>query len=913
MMKKTFFVCLLAAFAGIGTAAAQKTVTIGTGTDSIVTAPINTLYKYSLVEQLYLASELNIPVGTVITSLSFYHVRRSQATGSFDHDVEVYLKNTEKSVFNGSSDYLTPLACEKVYSGKFSATASGWITLQLATPFVYTGGNLMVAIDDNTGSISGNAFLFRSHTTTFQSRFSFYNNDDNPNVDSLSSYTGYTTTGTTRANIRISYTGCLNNPAAVGGGTDSNVTTPMNMVYKYSLVENLYLGSELNIPNGATIKSLSFYYVRTKNATTNMSRNVVIYMKNTTKTSFSSNTDYITPTSSDQVYSGTLSASASGWITIDLSQGFTYTGDNIMIAVDDNTGSVSDDFCHRFRTHNTANSMRFSFYNDTHNPDISSLDSYSGSKTFGTSRANVRLSYTPNYAAAALPYSCDFTSSTENGNWVLKNILDDGLAAWHIGEGMLFTNGYNPSGKMTTVLAERTLKTKYYDSITVSFDCHLNGERLSNGNYDYLAVFFVPTDENWNASVDISSTNISWLGSSSDYDLPYMLHFGNSANLHNTKLTKVNGRLTVTLANPNPDRNCKLVFVWRNDEFGGSGEGASIKNISVTGKINPMEYTPQSTAQWYGFAASTYISPSPSWIGKFISFTMDDLEHVSAASEEVDENFASTYAEGYVWYITSGETRNLIRAQLDPNTHTISGRVTIQMSSDMLSRNVKSMSYNPVDMKMYFVAGDYKLYRVDLSDPEHYTVMGTMTDTLQTFAIDKDGEAYGIVFRTGDLVKVNLNNGATTFIGSTGISANYVQSMAFDYNTGELFWAQCASENREYMYCVNPATGEAKKVGFVGGIPGTEVTGLFMVPSADGITDAKENNLEVYPNPVADVLNVKGFSENATILVYDATGRLVLRTAASKGETAHISTAALAEGVYYLKAGSAVRKLIIAR
>jgi hypothetical protein len=115
------------------------------------------------------------------------------------------------------------------------------------------------------------------------------------------------------------------------------------------------------------------------------------------------------------------------------------------------------------------------------------------------------------------------------------------------------------------------------------------------------------------------------------------------------------------------------------------------------------------------------------------------------------------------------------------------------------------------------------------------------------------------------------------------------------------------------MYCVNPTTGEAKTVGVIGGGTGTELTGLFMVPSANDIADVKGDNLEVYPNPATDMLHVKGISENVTISMYDATGRLMLRTTAAKGETAQISTATLAEGLYFLKAGTAVRKVVISR
>ncbi|MBO4282973.1 MAG: T9SS type A sorting domain-containing protein [Bacteroidales bacterium] len=921
MMKKLAFFFLLAAFACMGTTKAQ-TVYIGSGTDSLVVCPTNTVQNYSLIEQLYLASELNIPAGAVITSISFYHVRTTNASSSayLNRNVEVYLKNTTKSSFSSSSNYLIPSSYEKVYGSTLYASSNGWITLTLSTPFIYTGDNLMVAFDDNTGHSSASGLCFLGHTTGENRRLAFYSSSYNPRIDSLNSYQGYKSTDKRRANIRISYTTSnRSNPVSVGYGMDSSIVCPVNTVYKYSLVEQLYLASELNIPAGSTITSLSFYHVRSSDATSNLNRNVVVYLVNTSRSSFSSETDYTTPTSSNEVYSGNLSATASGWVTLQLSKSFTYTGGNLAVIIDDNTGSSTGQEL-KFRTHNTASNMRHAFYHDTYNPAIGSLSSYSGFKTIGKNRANIRIGYLPSATAiqsttaAKLPYSCSFSSTSENNQWILKNMSDDNLPAWGIANGRMFVNGHNPSYKRAAVLAERLINTGNTDSLNVKFYCRVNGESKPTYAYDYIAVFLVPADTDWQPYT--GGSNPHYIANADVYDLPYALHFGDSATLANTKLADVNGTISTTFVNPDKGKNYRLVFVWRNDAGGGTGEGAYISSLYVTG-IHSQEYTPKSTAQWYGYA--TYSPNYQPWVGKFISFTMQNPEQVAVASEEVDKTYAAAYAEDHVWYITTtSNNSSLVRSQLDQTAHALSGRISISMASGVLESNVKSMAYHPVEKKMYFVAGDQKLYRLDLSDPEHYTVMGTMTDTLQTFAINAQGEAYGITLHTGNLMKVNLSNGSTTLVGPTGEACMYVQSMAFDPQTGELFWAQYSSSNRPNgLFYVDVNTGKAHYIGAIGGgkgaSKGTELTGLFTAYAADAVAEVSSESLQLYPNPVTNVLNVKGISENCNIQIYDATGRKIMQIPAVQGENVQVNTSALSAGLYFVKAGRNTGKFVISR
>ena len=194
---------------------------------------------------------------------------------------------------------------------------------------------------------------------------------------------------------------------------------------------------------------------------------------------------------------------------------------------------------------------------------------------------------------ATLPYSCDFEAAGDNG-WTLKN--GTCTNKWHVGSftspaghsGSLFissdggtTAGYNTTAE-SVVVAEKLFQTGTSDSLTISFDLTVEGETSDDGYYvyDYLKVFWVPAD-----TVYGDATSATYY-SNSRYSTNVIM--SNSPNALNYTLNLTDGveRMSVTIANE-PNTIKKLVFVWRNDENGGSSPGAIIDNISIVEAGNP--------------------------------------------------------------------------------------------------------------------------------------------------------------------------------------------------------------------------------------------------------------------------------------------------------------------------------------
>ena len=121
----------------------------------------------------------------------------------------------------------------------------------------------------------------------------------------------------------------------IGDGAGRNSYLPTSVFNQYSLSQQIYTADELNL-GACDITGVSFF-----NTSSSFTRDLTIYMVNTSKTAFNSNTDWITVTEDDQVYSGSFTFSGGSWTTIYFDTVFVYDGlSNIALIVDDNSASM---------------------------------------------------------------------------------------------------------------------------------------------------------------------------------------------------------------------------------------------------------------------------------------------------------------------------------------------------------------------------------------------------------------------------------------------------------------------------------------------------------------------------------------------------------------------------------------------
>lgn len=146
-------------------------VTIGNGTNTNSYIPANSFYNYSFSQQLYTATEIGS--SNIIRGLKF-HI---ETATSQNRNWDIYLGNETATSLTG---YTSVASHTKVFSGSVSMANEGWLEITFDSIFIYTGGSIVVSVDDNTGSYSSSTY-FSGHSGT---SYSIYNDGTNYNPNS---------------------------------------------------------------------------------------------------------------------------------------------------------------------------------------------------------------------------------------------------------------------------------------------------------------------------------------------------------------------------------------------------------------------------------------------------------------------------------------------------------------------------------------------------------------------------------------------------------------------------------------------------------------------------------------------------------------------------------------------------------
>ena len=172
----------------------------------------------------------------------------------------------------------------------------------------------------------------------------------------------------------------------IGEGIGMTDVVPYNTFYNYSFTEQIFLASEIEY--AGTIKAVSFRLAYSYN--TEHTSDIIVYMKNVTKSVFEDTSDYELVTEDDIVFSGpwSIPADYDGWITIEFDTPFAYNGtDNLLIAVDENSADYAIRY---FRFTDTPNTV-LSYCSDIWNLNPYDLGSFVGPKEVTYKRSNIKL------------------------------------------------------------------------------------------------------------------------------------------------------------------------------------------------------------------------------------------------------------------------------------------------------------------------------------------------------------------------------------------------------------------------------------------------------------------------------------------------------------------------------------------
>ena len=158
----------------------------------------------------------------------------------------------------------------------------------------------------------------------------------------------------------------------IGSGTSTSQYIPTYNYYDYSLTQQIYTQAEVG--EAGTITQIAFYVSANPDQ-----RKLDIYMSHTSKSSFSSTSDWVTQGTSYRVVHDYQTFSQTGWNVIPLDTPFEYNGtDNLLVTVDDNTNSWNSSKTSFYVYSTGANRAHYTYQDDTDfNPaSISANSSY---------------------------------------------------------------------------------------------------------------------------------------------------------------------------------------------------------------------------------------------------------------------------------------------------------------------------------------------------------------------------------------------------------------------------------------------------------------------------------------------------------------------------------------------------------
>ena len=264
--------------------------------------------------------------------------------------------------------HYTAVNGSNTWEGNFNITPNQIFTVTVA------------ANNDDYGTVSGGGqFNYNESctvTATPADGYMFSNWTNNGNVVSTSA--SYAFNVTSDMNLVANFS----EGVMIGSGTETKDYLPSYSYYKYSLTEQIYTPAELG--GAGLITSIAFY-----NAGAEKTRTYDFYLKATTKSSFTSKTDWIAVSADDKVFSGSVTMVAGDWTTITFSTPFVYDGtSNVVLVADDNSNAYTQSphmSCRVF----TAPNQALYYWDDNNNFNPLSPPTSAGSSGWGGSPNDV--------------------------------------------------------------------------------------------------------------------------------------------------------------------------------------------------------------------------------------------------------------------------------------------------------------------------------------------------------------------------------------------------------------------------------------------------------------------------------------------------------------------------------------------
>ena len=340
--------------------------------------------------------------------------------------------------------------------------------------------------------------------------------------------------------------------------------------------------------------------------------------------------------------------------------------------------------------------------------------------------------------------------------------------------------------------------------------------------------------------------------------------------------------------------------------------GKAAGTTTLTGTVGGLTVTIEvevlaSTGALTGYVLTDLSTGSGQFWGEFLDYDLSSGEGLAMGDTYM--MYAGEYYDGKIYgYGMDYNTWEYAFFVINAKTYEVENEIVC--ASD--APDVVEMAFDYSTGTMYAVAGTQNvmgsnsLYMIDITDGSFYKVASLETQ-MMTLACTEDGKMYGVDVE-GYLYQIDKTTGALTEIAYTGYGANQYQSMAYDYDTGNMYWAQVYYDNWSWststaLLLVNVEDGTVVDLGVIGTM-GCDVTALHIVPEEPVEVQTPEVS-GVILDKTSELLGVgdtfKLTAQLAPISVVEVTGEV---TYTSDNET--VATVAADGTVTAVGAGKAV-------
>lgn len=779
-------------------------VTIGEGTNTTSSFPIDNYYNYSCTEQIYSADEIG--GANTIYSISFYY---NYGTAYSANNVTMFMKNVSRSQFATTADYEPLAQCDIVWKGNIAPTASGWYTINLDTPFVYDGtSNLLVAFFDGTSGYPGSSYTYYQTATSEYKALRYYSNSYCPDPYNLELYNGNKYRYQYRNNIQlitspliqgnresiIKWSNAMDKNMYLTNGA-VNITVSLNSGDSPEgtsvTFTNLHTGEQQTHPtNNNVVLDASGYYawdnfrmgdyqvtvaldgyetvIDTVNVWDNTSMNYVLneilyaqndlYISRTGWAMWHDHNNSPIPEMAGDCFeydfdNGSLNgltfidANTDGynWMLASVKYGTGYghngSADCLISQSYDNGYLYPNDYV-IFPLVNFGINSEFSFYARCQNSNYNEY-LYVAVSTTGNTNAN------------------DFTMLQ---SWTLS---DDGWTRFTVNLGEY-------AGQTGYIAVRHYYNYSNYNTVEIDDVVLTNGNRNGDGNRHF---------ENYQVVLTNAQEQVLYTGNTADCYMQLPTEDLVDGEIYHCKVAGVYTTGT--------GEWIETDWVYQSCDHFAEVDGLDLEmnseNNSLSWTYPNIGNNGANVSTAFACNYSTSGSNPTSWI----SYSMDNPQNANVLHDNV-QVYGGDYcgADGYVHATYS----NNYWYKIEPTT----GGIVEQGS---LGRYFYDCAWDYTTNTMFGVYNNY-LYLWDV-EFNTTTSIGSLGTNIRVLACDINGQLWGINYN-GYLYKIDKTTASVTQVGNTGQYAySTIQSGGFDHKTGKLYWM---NSDYGYLYEVNTVT-----------------------------------------------------------------------------------------------------------